>query len=78
MGIYEDDILTLHPYAIGKYIYQQRITKDVCDCYFEFEAMLSLVQRDLTYHLHPEEKPLVEEEVVRTFIEKVRNLGLNC
>lgn len=76
MGIYEDDKLTLHPYAIGKYIYQQRITKEVCDCYFEFEAMLSLVQRDLRCHLHPEEKPLVEEEVVRAFIEKVRNLGL--
>ena len=76
MGIYKDDKLTLYPNAIGKYIYQQRIAKEVCDCYFEFEAMLSLVQQDLRYVLHPEEKPLVEEEVVRAFIEKVNNLGL--
>ena len=76
MGVYKDDKLTLHPYAIGKYIYQQRIAKEVCDCYFEFEAMLSLVQQDLRYALHPDEKPLVEEEVVKAFVEKVKNLGL--
>lgn len=60
--------------TLGKYIYDNNISQQLCCDFFYYSALIDLVQMEMGWMEHPETKPQGVSEVVRVFVDRVKLL----
>jgi hypothetical protein len=72
-------VFSFNEYAtLGKYIYDNRISLDVCKKFFHFVLLMEIVQQELEWIDHPETRPQGEDETVENFVDRVKRIMLKA
>ena len=72
-------VFSFNEYAtLGKYIYDNRISIDVCKKFFRIVLLLEKVQYELEWIEHPESRPQGEDETVDNFVDRVKRIMLKA
>ena len=72
-------VFSFNEYAtLGKYIYDNRISTDVCKRFFRIVLLLEKVQQELEWIEHPESRPQGEDETIENFVDKVKRIMLKA
>ena len=64
--------------TLGKYIYDNRISLEICKKFFHFVLLIEIVQQELEWIEHPELKPEDEDETVENFVSRVKQIMLKA
>lgn len=73
------NVFSFSEYAtLGKYIYDNRISIDVCKRFFRFVLLMEIVQQELEWIEHPESRPQGEDETVENFVDRVKRIMLKA
>lgn len=73
------NVFCFNEYAtLGKYIYDNRISIDVCKQFFRIVLLLEIVQQELEWIAHPETRPQGEDETVEKFVDRVKQIMLKA
>ena len=64
--------------TLGKYIYDNRISIDVCKKFFHIVLLLEIVQQELDWIAHPETRPQGDDETVDNFVDRVKRIMLKA
>lgn len=73
------NIFSFNEYAtLGKYIYDNRISIDVCKKFFRIVLLLEIVQQELEWIAHPETRPQGQDETVENFVDRVKRIMLKA
>ena len=73
------NVFSFNEYAtLGKYIYNNRISIDVCNKFFHIVLLLEIVQQEVKWIEHPETRPRGEDETVENFVDRVKRIMLKA
>ena len=64
--------------ALGKYIYDNRISIDICRKFFHIVLLLEIVQQEIEWIANPESRPQGEDETVDNFVDRVKRIMLKA
>ena len=64
--------------TLGKYIYDNRISIDVCHKFFHIVLLIEIVQQELEWIEHPELRPQGDDETVENFVDRVKRIMLKA
>lgn len=64
--------------TLGKYIYDNRISIEVCRKFFRIVLLLEIVQQELEWIENPETRPQREDDTVENFVERVKRIMLKA
>lgn len=64
--------------TLGRYIFDNNISKEVCWSFFRFVSLMEIVQQEMVWLEHPETKPKGEDETINTFVERVKQIMLKA
>ena len=64
--------------TLGRYIYDNGISRTVCFKFFHVVALIDIVQQEMEWLEHPELKPQGEDETVEMFVDKVVQVMLKA
>ena len=73
------NVFCFNEYAtLGKYIYDNHISIEVCKKFFRIVLLLEIVQQELEWIAHPETRPQGEDETVDNFVDRVKRIMLKA
>lgn len=73
------NVFCFNEYAtLGKYIYDNHISIDVCKKFFHIVLLLEIVQQELEWIEHPELRPQGEDETLDNFVDRVKRIMLKA
>lgn len=76
---FEKNVFRFNEYAtLGKYIYDNRISLDVCKKFFQFVLSMEIVQQELEWIEHPETRPQGDDETIDNFVDRVKRIMLKA
>ena len=64
--------------TLGKYIYENHISMDVCKKFFRIVLLIEIVQQEIEWIEHPESKPQRDDEAVENFVNRVKRIMLKA
>ena len=75
----EKDYFRFNEYGtLGRYIYDNCISQEVCFHFFHLVALIEIVQQEMEWLKHPDLKPQGEDETVANFVERVVQIMLKA
>ena len=60
--------------ALGQYIYDSNIPKDVCWQFFHYTSLIEIIQNEMSWLQHPERKPKAWDKILEIFEERVKQI----